>query len=145
MPRKFHSIRTEGNAVFRTEGPRWPGQQLWHPPDGVVRGAADHEAVPVLQAGDAALVPVQRPHELARAGAPHLGTRDKLPEAAANCASSTSETTRNSQTEGPEAHRGGETHRASSEAESRAQAPVGTSRDRGTGTAVALRRAGDCI
>lgn len=46
----------------------------WHLPDSVVRGATDHEAVPVLQAGNATLVPIQGPHELTRAGAPHLGT-----------------------------------------------------------------------
>lgn len=99
------------------------GSSWWHLPDGVVRGAADHEAVPVLQAGDAALVPVQRPHKLARAGAPHLGTRDKLPESCTKQDSCTApQTTSNSQTE---ADRGLKTHRASSEVKSRARAPVG--------------------
>ena len=37
-------------------------------PDGVVAGARDDEAVVVLQAGDAPLVPVERPHKLAGAG-----------------------------------------------------------------------------
>lgn len=63
----------------------------WHSPDGVVRGATDHEPVPVLQAGDAALVPVQGPHKLARAGAPHLRTQDKPLRAAPNKASALQE------------------------------------------------------
>ena len=36
-------------------------------PDGVVAGARDDEAVVILQAGDAPLVPVERPHKLAGA------------------------------------------------------------------------------
>ena len=41
-------------------------------PDGVVRAAADHQPVAVLQTRDAALVPVQRAHKLARRRVPHL-------------------------------------------------------------------------
>ena len=40
--------------------------------DGVVAGATHHQPVVVLETRDASLVTIQRPHELAGAGGPHL-------------------------------------------------------------------------
>ena len=43
----------------------------------VVTAARHHQPIAVLKAGDAALVPVQCPHELAGVGAPHLRMGNK--------------------------------------------------------------------
>ena len=47
-------------------------------PDGVVRAAADHQPVVVLEAGDAPLVAVQSSDKLTGAGGPDLGGRTGL-------------------------------------------------------------------
>lgn len=50
-----------------------------HAPDGVVRGAAHHEPISILKAGDSSLVAVQSAYKLAGTRAPHLQRQEAQP------------------------------------------------------------------